>query len=170
MPIPRLPITLAPLSGPPRQATGISEQAEYDSDDEEDNWDGDDESNNLDDEVDAIGAETDPAGAAAPDAARYMHLCDEYERSAVVLHDQDSGTGISALVSELPSAPPRPPTTSTVNISLLQSEILDASQKPLIDKMIEARHRHQYTMSVRSERAIKLDPKLMQRLRMRVHH
>ncbi|KZP10185.1 hypothetical protein FIBSPDRAFT_963364 [Athelia psychrophila] len=129
MPIPRLPITLVSLRSS--------------RDDEEDNWDGDDESNDLDEEVDYIGAETDPAGAAALDAARYVHLCDEYEQTAATLADQEAGNGASTrAVSELLSAPPPPHLLSTSNFTKdasasLRSRINELSHRVRIAQALD---------------------------------
>ncbi|KAF7969844.1 hypothetical protein HWV62_25914 [Athelia sp. TMB] len=173
MPIPSFPLRLVPLSGPPKKHKAAPVQASHDDGEDDDDfepyeyddWTGDDEShvNGCPDPNVDFGEPTDAAGAAAHDTARYTTLCDEYEATLSL----DTPAGVSddliqpppPLPTLLPSSSSLPSESYHAPMTALQSSILDVDGIPAIEKMIQARHQHQYTTRTRSERVIRLDTK-----------
>ncbi|OBZ71643.1 hypothetical protein A0H81_08835 [Grifola frondosa] len=172
MPIPSLPIILAPLAATkqrrsPRKKRDIAEDEELDSDEvEEVDEDSESDDDSSDEEVDDSTLSKATA-AAAHDTARYAALSEDYEDTLSEL-PVDGGELPLAVTAEV-VAPPSiiastasDPTILEAQLdaeSPLMSELLDEKNKVSVSLMLAMREHHQSGTRTRSERVIMLDPK-----------
>ena len=172
MPIPSLPIALAPLGAvgrknaqPQRSSTVAggddSEEEDYDEEVLED------EDDDIEDPAaDTFGKDLDLAAttaAAALDAHRYSDICEEHDTAASELYEIEklSSPESPLLPAMQPPASPSHPsaTNNVIDITEFKSHILDSFGKLSISKMLDARAQHQSSTTTQSERVIKLNPK-----------
>lgn len=164
MPIPTLPLALAPLGAvgrkkvQPERSAGAGSTSEEEDSDEEVEEDGDDDIE--DPAVDTFGNDLDLASttaAAALDAHRYSGICEEHDTAVAELHEVEKLA--SPLLPNTQPSPSHPTIDHVIGITEFKSTILDSIGKLSISKMLEARAQHQSSTTTRSERVVKLSPK-----------
>lgn len=161
MPVPSLPLILAPLSGVSSKVQLATHQNKVGVDDEDSDAEGD-EDEDTDSEVGDLDTEEHAdvdadasAEAAALDAARYAGLCSDFDATVEDAREQ-VGPETATMSTDIITTAPAPPPPST---PILTSQILDRDGALSIRLMLRMRALHQSGTGTRSERAIKLDPK-----------
>ncbi|KAF8184986.1 hypothetical protein K438DRAFT_1766110 [Mycena galopus ATCC 62051] len=162
-PTEKKPLDLTPLGVPPTRSKKVlsGDSDSKDSADENDDDDTDDESGPMAQQqtpADFVGPksseEAQMMALSAFEAARYSALCEDYENLVKELAD------LPAPVATGPSPPVSvsPPTAAAI-LTPIRSEIIDATGKLSISKMLQARLHWQAGTTTRSEKVSQIDSK-----------
>jgi hypothetical protein len=162
MPVPQLPLILAPLSGVNSKTKTPQQLAKTNADDKdsdaeiEKEEDTDDEDVELDTEHDTMDADT-TAEAAALDTSHYARLCADFDATIAEARQQnnaDSTSSSSLVFADIAMTALAPPSNR-----VLTSKILDKHGTLSIRLMLNMRQLHQSGTGTCSQRTIKLDLK-----------
>ncbi|KDQ56779.1 hypothetical protein JAAARDRAFT_207846 [Jaapia argillacea MUCL 33604] len=154
MPIPSLPLVLAPIISL-KSRSKRKPKANSEGSDANENLDEDDESEADEIDEDEECSVDEAAASTARDAARYAALAEDYEESV-----EEAAKVIPILTPgpPIPSIPP-PSSTDQTGQTAATSKLLDATGRISVGAMLAARERNQSGTATRSERVIQLDPK-----------